>query len=161
MRIGTKSMAASCYQHDREKGCSTPKRWKEARASRQARPFEGTRWAGFSGRRRRVCARRDCQADPLRRVQGANVQPPKTLLSEQLPEQNACLIADIYLPEMNGVELCHTLALTGRPLRTILITGRNDEMTRRLVEKSEAVAVLFKPIDEVPLFDAISRCLNL
>ena len=43
---------------------------------------------------------------------------------------------------------------------TILITGRNDEMTRRLVE-SEAIAVLFKPIDEVPLLEAIARCLSL
>jgi FixJ family two-component response regulator len=83
----------------------------------------------------------------------------KTLLSENLPE-NACLVADIYLPEMNGVELCHTLTVTGHPLPTILITGRNDEVTRRLAEKSEARAVLFKPIDEVPLLDAISRCLN-
>jgi FixJ family two-component response regulator len=84
---------------------------------------------------------------------------PKALLSEQLP-RNACLIADIYLPEMNGVELCHTLAITGHPLPTILITGRNDEMTRRLVEKSEAITVLFKPIDEVPLLEAISLCLS-
>jgi FixJ family two-component response regulator len=86
---------------------------------------------------------------------------PKALLSEHLPNRNACLIADIYLPEMNGVELCHKLAVTGRALPTILITGRNDEMTRRLAEKSEAIAVLFKPIDEVPLLDAIARCLNL
>jgi FixJ family two-component response regulator len=62
---------------------------------------------------------------------------------------------------MNGVELCHTLAVCGRPLPTILITGGNDEMTRRLVEKSEAITVLFKPIDEVPLLDAVTRCLSL
>ena len=85
---------------------------------------------------------------------------PRALLSERLPTRNACLVADIYLPEMNGVELCHTLAVTGRGLPTILITGRNDESTRRLVENSEAITVLYKPIDEVPLMDAISRCLN-
>lgn len=85
---------------------------------------------------------------------------PKALLSEQLPTENACLIADIYLPEINGAELCHTLAVTGRALPTILITGRNDELTRLLVEGSEAVAVLYKPIDELHLMDAISRYLN-
>jgi CheY-like chemotaxis protein len=85
---------------------------------------------------------------------------PKALLNEPLPTQNACLIADIYLPEMTGDELCHTLAAAGHALPTILITGRNDEAARRLVEKSEAIAVLFKPIDEVPLLKAISRCLN-
>ena len=85
---------------------------------------------------------------------------PRTLLNEQLPTRNACLIIDIYLPEMNGVELCRTLAASGRALPTILITGRNDEATQRLVAKSEAVTVLFKPIDEVPLLGAISRCLS-
>jgi two-component system, LuxR family, response regulator FixJ len=85
---------------------------------------------------------------------------PKALLSERLPTRNACLVADIYLAEMNGVELCHALAVSGRALPTILITGRNDEMTRRLLEKSEAIRVLFKPVDEVPLLEAISRCLS-
>lgn len=86
---------------------------------------------------------------------------PSALLSEQLPTRNACLIIDIYLPEMNGVELTHTLAASGRALPTIFVSGRNDELTRRLVENSTAVAVLFKPVDEVPLLSAISRCLNL
>jgi FixJ family two-component response regulator len=84
---------------------------------------------------------------------------PRALLSEQLPTRNVCLVADIYLPEMTGAELCHTLAVTGHAVPTVLITRRNDETTRRLVEKSEAIALLFKPIDEVPLLDAISRCL--
>jgi FixJ family two-component response regulator len=85
---------------------------------------------------------------------------PKALLNEPLPTQNACLIADIYLPEMTGDELCHTLAAAGHALPTIMITGRNDEAARCLVEKSGAITVLFKPIDEVPLLEAISRCLN-
>jgi FixJ family two-component response regulator len=84
----------------------------------------------------------------------------KALLNEQLPPGNICVVADIYLPEMNGVELCHALAISGRPLPTILITGRNDEITHRLVENSEAIAVLYKPIDEVPLLHAIARSLN-
>jgi FixJ family two-component response regulator len=54
---------------------------------------------------------------------------PKALLNEQLPSRNAYLVADIYLPEMNGVELCHTLAVPGCALPTVLIMGRNDEVT--------------------------------
>jgi FixJ family two-component response regulator len=85
---------------------------------------------------------------------------PRALLGERLPIDNACLVADIYLPEMNGVELCDALAATGRVFPTILITGRNDEATRRLAEKSKAVTVLFKPVDEVPLLEAIAQCLG-
>jgi FixJ family two-component response regulator len=100
----------------------------------------------------------------LIRSAGFKVRPfsdPQELLREQLPTRNACLVADIYLPRMNGVELCRALAASGRALPTILITGRNDEMTRRLIDKSDAITVLFKPVDEVPLLDAISRCFEI
>jgi FixJ family two-component response regulator len=99
----------------------------------------------------------------LIRSAGYNVRAfgdPRALLDEQLPTSNACLVADIYLPEMNGIELSQALAVTGHGLPTILITGRDDEVTRRLTENSAAIAVLFKPIDEVPLLEAISRCLK-
>jgi len=85
---------------------------------------------------------------------------PEVLLGEALPTSNACLVADIGLPQMNGVELCQRMAASGRALPTIFITGRNDEMISRLVEKSTGIAVLSKPIDEVLLFEAISRCLK-
>ncbi len=82
---------------------------------------------------------------------------PKALLSAELPVRNACLVADIYLPEMNGVELCDALALAGHALPTVLITGRDDDTTRRLGENSGAIALLFKPIDEGPLLAAIAQ----
>jgi CheY-like chemotaxis protein len=85
---------------------------------------------------------------------------PKSVLAKRLPRRNVCLIADIYLPEMNGVELCDALTKVGHPIPTILITGRNDETARRLFEKSTAIAILFKPIDEAPLLNAISRCFD-
>src|SRR5205823_5858434 len=59
---------------------------------------------------------------------------PKSVLAQKLPHHNVCLIADVYLPEMNGVELCDALTKIGHPLPTILITGRNDETTRKLFE---------------------------
>lgn len=85
---------------------------------------------------------------------------PKALLCAELPARNVCLVADIYLPEMNGVDLCRALALAGRALPTVLITGRDDETTQRLGDNSGAVALLFKPIDEGPLLAAISQCLT-
>src|SRR5580658_9995258 len=49
---------------------------------------------------------------------------PSALLSSDLPKAGACLIVDIDLPEMNGVELCETLAASGCRLPVILITAR-------------------------------------
>ena len=72
---------------------------------------------------------------------------------------NACLVVDINLPEMSGTELCSALAASGRGLPAVLITGRNDSASQRLIEQAHPVAALFKPVDERALFDAIARTL--
>ncbi len=59
---------------------------------------------------------------------------PSTLLKSDLPTAGACLVVDIDLPEMNGVELCATLAASGCKLPVILITAHTDEETRRLAD---------------------------
>jgi FixJ family two-component response regulator len=71
------------------------------------------------------------------------------------------MLVDVHLPEMNGIELCETLARSGRSLPAIIITGRNDAETRRVIVRAHPVATLFKPIDERTLLDAIDRALDL
>lgn len=100
----------------------------------------------------------------LIRALGFQVQTfdrPTEVLAGSIPSTNACLVVDVNLPEMNGLELCEALAKSGRRLPAILITGRDDARTRRLVEGARAVEVLYKPIDEEPLLDAIARALTL
>jgi len=86
---------------------------------------------------------------------------PSMLLEKKMPSGNACLLVDIYLPGMNGIELCERLAQSGQELPTIFITGRTDERTQRLVRASRAIAVLYKPIDERPLLETIVRAIAL
>jgi len=86
---------------------------------------------------------------------------PSALLASAIPSANACMVVDIGLPEMTGSELCTALAVSGRGLPAILITGRNDSATQRLIEEAHPVAALFKPVDERTLFDAIARALAL
>ncbi len=86
---------------------------------------------------------------------------PSALLTETIPRSNACLVVDINLPEMNGIEMCQVLKGSPHSLPTILITGRTDDRVRSLAAKSDAVAVLFKPFDEGPFLDAIARALAL
>jgi len=70
---------------------------------------------------------------------------PRAVLDSELPKTDACLIVDVHLPEMNGVQLCETLAASGCRLPVIMITGSLDEATRELTHRAKAVAVLFKP----------------
>lgn len=86
---------------------------------------------------------------------------PSALLAGDLPTSNACMIVDINLPEMNGVETCHALVESGRSLPSILITGRSEPEVRRLIQNADAIAVLFKPVDERPLLDAIERAIAI
>ena len=86
---------------------------------------------------------------------------PSELLASETPESNACMVVDVDMPEMTGIEMCEVLKGSGRGLPAILITGKTDARTRSLAAQSDAVAVLFKPFDEEPLLDAIGRALAL
>src|SRR5271156_2245752 len=86
---------------------------------------------------------------------------PSELIASEIPTSNACMVVDIDMPEMTGIEMCEVLKGSGRGLPAILITGRTDARTRSLAAQSDAVAVLFKPFDKEPLFDAIARALAL
>jgi FixJ family two-component response regulator len=85
---------------------------------------------------------------------------PSELLASDTPRTNACMVVDIDLPEMTGIEMCEVLKGSGRGLPSILITGRTDARTRSLAAQADAVAVLFKPFEEEPLLDAIARAIR-
>ena len=80
---------------------------------------------------------------------------PSALLKSDLPKTGACLIVDIDLPEMNGVELCSALATAGCKLPVILITAHTDDETRRLADGAHPVALLIKPFGRELLLNSI------
>ncbi|MGO9603356.1 MAG: response regulator [Candidatus Binataceae bacterium] len=86
---------------------------------------------------------------------------PSELLASETPRSNACMVVDIDMPEMTGIDMCETLKGLGRALPAILITGRTDARIRALAAQADAVAVLFKPFEEQPLLDAIARAIAL
>ena len=83
------------------------------------------------------------------------------LLASEVPETNVCLLLDVHMPEMNGVQLYEILAVARHDLPVIMMTGRDDAPTRHLLQRISAVAVLIKPFDESLLLDAIFRALAL
>jgi FixJ family two-component response regulator len=84
---------------------------------------------------------------------------PSDVLLSVLPKLNTCLILDIYMPEMSGVQLWGELKAQGFQVPTILITGKRDEQAMVAGEQVGATAVLYKPIEEKELFEAIERAL--
>jgi len=80
-------------------------------------------------------------------------------LASGAPSGDACLLLDVYMPGMTGIELCESMAASGRYLPTILISGRDDRETRRMMREASPIASLFKPFDEESLLQAIRKAL--
>jgi FixJ family two-component response regulator len=66
-----------------------------------------------------------------------------------------CLIVDLQMPEMTGLELQLELARTGARLPTIIITAHNDAGLRERCLAAGAAAYLLKPLDEGTLITTI------
>ena len=71
-----------------------------------------------------------------------------------------CVIADINLPGMSGVELVKRLGSNGDRLPAVLITGRRDAATAELASQVENVPRLFKPFSDDALFDVLARVMQ-
>jgi FixJ family two-component response regulator len=77
------------------------------------------------------------------------------LASPHLTE-TACLIADVHMPAMTGVELYRHLIEVGYAIPTILVTAYPDDDVRVRALKDGVVCYLRKPVDERHLI----RCLR-
>jgi FixJ family two-component response regulator len=77
------------------------------------------------------------------------------LQSVQL-HNTSCVIADVRMPGMSGVQLQSHLRSQGYPVPFIFITAVPDETTRKQALNDGAICFLAKPFDEDTLID----CLN-
>ena len=84
---------------------------------------------------------------------------PSGLLAMAIPDSTSCLIFDVHLPEMTGVELYQTLNESGCRCPLILITGHVDERTKTVTKSVSAAAVLIKPFSRDSLLAAIQQAL--
>jgi FixJ family two-component response regulator len=81
-------------------------------------------------------------------------------LDRKQPDGHSCLVLDVRLPGMNGLDFQRALADKGVPIPIIFITGHGDiPMTVRAM-KSGAVEFLTKPFNDQALLDAIYQALG-
>jgi FixJ family two-component response regulator len=69
----------------------------------------------------------------------------------------ACLVLDIDLPGMSGIELRRRLTVTDSTLPVIFITALDDEPVRLAANAAGCVAFLRKPFPAHTLIDAIEK----
>jgi FixJ family two-component response regulator len=70
--------------------------------------------------------------------------------------ETACLIADVQMPAMTGIELYRHLIETGRAIPTILVTAYPDDEARAHALKEGVICYLRKPVDD----EQLKRCLR-
>jgi FixJ family two-component response regulator len=76
-------------------------------------------------------------------------------------QNSACLIVDLQLTGMSGLELQNKLQALNPRLPVIFMSASADEMSRARALRSGAIEFLEKPINEQALFAAIDSSLNL
>jgi FixJ family two-component response regulator len=81
-------------------------------------------------------------------------------LGRGVGEEIACLLLDIQMPDLNGLELQAALEQAGRPIPIIFITGHGDIPTSVRAMKAGASDFLTKPVTDTDLIEAISRALR-
>ena len=81
------------------------------------------------------------------------------LSSCQIP-RTSCLITDVQMPGITGLELHHRLLAAGKIIPTILITAYPDDSARERALGDGVVSYLSKPFDENDLLTCIRSSLN-
>jgi FixJ family two-component response regulator len=71
-----------------------------------------------------------------------------------------CLVLDVRMPGLTGIQLQEMLAATGRRLSIVFVTGHADVPTSVKAMKAGAVDLLTKPVDVEDLIPAIQRAVT-
>lgn len=84
----------------------------------------------------------------------------RAFLESDAIQSASCLITDIHMPEMSGIELQRHLSAAGHRTPIIFITGRPDDATRARVIGDGAVGYLSKPLHARSLLALLNQALN-
>jgi FixJ family two-component response regulator len=90
----------------------------------------------------------------------AAFEAAETFLRSCLRDDTSCLILDVQMPGMNGLQLQSHLAAEGSRIPVIFITSYDERETRQRALEAGAVAFLGKPFTDEQLLEAIRSALH-
>jgi FixJ family two-component response regulator len=80
----------------------------------------------------------------------------REFLSSDYLNETKCLILDVAMPGMSGLDLQQELKLRGKDIPIIFITGQKDEDIRKKALGQGAVGFLSKPFSDSALLEAVN-----
>jgi two-component system response regulator FixJ len=84
----------------------------------------------------------------------------KALLADDV-SSGACLIADIRMPEMDGLELQQEIVRRGLVLPVIIVTGHGDVPLAVRAMKAGAIDFIEKPFSAATILESVARAIAL
>lgn len=81
-------------------------------------------------------------------------------LASDSVSQTACLVLDIVMPGMSGLDLQKELKHRGHQIPIIFITAQKDEVIRKRVLDQGAVDILLKPFSDTALREALNKAVS-
>jgi FixJ family two-component response regulator len=81
-------------------------------------------------------------------------------LGSERADDTACLIADVQLPGLSGIELQDRLRAEGKETPVIFITAFPADSVRTCALRGGAIGFLSKPFDTATLIDCIDKALH-
>jgi len=83
----------------------------------------------------------------------------REFLRAKMPEAPACLVLDVRLPGLSGMDLQHELTAANNPIPIIFITGHGDIPMSVRAMKAGAAEFLTKPFRDQDLLEAIRQAI--
>src|SRR5262252_7901032 len=84
----------------------------------------------------------------------------EAFLSSDCVDETKCLILDVMMPGMTGLDLQQELTRRGQEIPVIFISARKEEAIRARAFKQGAVKFLSKPFSDTALLDALNTALQ-
>ena len=85
---------------------------------------------------------------------------PLEFLKSSAPGRPGCLLIDVRMPEMSGIEVQESLAAANRQLPVIVMTGHADVPLAVRAMKAGAVDFIEKPFDDEVIIETVRRALR-
>jgi FixJ family two-component response regulator len=98
----------------------------------------------------------------LLRSSGITVQTfnsPKAFLGRLPYDGPACLVLDLRMPELDGLEVQERMALEATPMPIVFFSGASDVRATAHAMRKGALDFLVKPVDDQTLVDTVGRAL--
>jgi len=98
----------------------------------------------------------------LLEAEGISAKPyatAKAFLSEFDTRKAGCIILDVHMKEMSGLELLSLLRARGVTTPALIFTGRRDLIIDELAKRAGALAMLDKPLHDDELVKLVKTAL--